>query len=237
MARVRIRRFGWWLGGGLVALALLITGGTWIYIHEIEAPSPLPLSVNAAPASISPSVPQAASDSYDIAGVWHVSAGSIAGYRVNEELAGQSNLAVGRTSNVTGSISISGTTVTAGSFTVQMATLKSNNSERDAQFRGRIMDTARYPTARLALTAPVALGTPPSGIAINPYYVTANLTLRGQTEPVAFTLMTVRSKTGFEVYGAIPVLFSTWDIPTPNIAGIVTTQNQGLVEFLLKLSR
>jgi hypothetical protein len=39
------------------------------------------------------------------------------------------------------------------------------------------------------------------------------------------------------VSGSIPVLFADWGIPNPSFAGLVTTQNHGLLEFLLKLGR
>src|SRR5215475_10998459 len=51
-------------------------------------------------------------------GTWAVAAGSRAGYRVNEVLLGQQNVAVGRTSSVTGHLAIRRTTVTAGTFTL-----------------------------------------------------------------------------------------------------------------------
>jgi polyisoprenoid-binding protein YceI len=156
---------------------------------------------------------------------------------VKEVLLGQSQTAVGRTSAITGDVTISGTTVTAASFTVQMATIKSNESERDVQFRGRIMDTAAYPTGTLALTKPFALGALPTAGVVKTYTATADLTLHGQTRPVAFPLSAERTAGQIEVSGSIPVLFSRWDIPNPSFTGFVTTQNHGVLEFLLKLAR
>ena len=37
--------------------------------------------------------------------------------------------------------------------------------------------------------------------------------------------------------GSIPILFADWDIPNPSFTGFVTTQNHGVLEFLLKLAR
>ena len=173
MARLRPRRVGWWLIGGLAVLAILVVGGTWLYIHVIEGPAPAPLSLKcggklAASVRRRPVSPPAAASARGrhsvagaVAGTWRVASGSVVGYRVNEVLAGQNNVAVGRTSAITGGMTISGTTVTAASFTVQMATIKSDQSQRDAQFNGRIMDTAAYPTGTLTLTSPIALGSLP----------------------------------------------------------------------------
>ena len=168
MARLRPRRRGLWLIGGLAALAILAVGGTWIYIHVIEGPAPAPLSLKSAatssaaatPAASTPPAGSSASASAGtasaeaVAGIWRVASGSIVGYRVNEVLAGQQNVAVGRTSSISGSMTVSGTTVMAASVTVQMATIHSDQSQRDAQFNGRIMDTAAYPTGTLTLTSP-----------------------------------------------------------------------------------
>lgn len=76
-------------------------------------------------------------------------AGPFVGYRVDEVLAGQSTTAVGRTTMVWGSANVQGTTVTSGTFTVDLATLKGDQPNRNAQFDGRIMTVSQCPTASL----------------------------------------------------------------------------------------
>ncbi len=250
VARYRPRRLGVWVLGGVVALAILVVGGTWLYIHVIEGPAPAPLSlkstasspaasqVASAPAAGSSSATSAGTDSAgSVAGTWRVASGSIVGYRVNEVLAGQNNVAVGRTSDISGSMTIHGTTVSAASFTVQMATIKSDQSERDAQFNNRIMDTAAYPTGTLTLTSPVALGTLPADGVIHTYHATGNLTLHGHAKSVTFTLQAERTSAGVEVSGSIPILFADWSIANPSFGSFVTTQNHGELEFLVKFTR
>jgi len=238
MARPRRGRLRWWLLGGLAALVILVAGGTWLYIHVIEGPAPAPLSLKSGASSNTTSAgPNSASTAAAVAGMWRVSAGSIVGYRVNEVLAGQNNVAVGRTSNVTGSLTIRGTSVTAASFSVPMDTIKSDESERDVQFNGRIMETSTYPTGTLRLTTPIALGSLPATGVIRTYHATADLTLHGHTRKVTFPLSAERTAAGIEVSGSIPVLFADWDIGNPSFAGFVTTQNHGLLEFLIKFSR
>ncbi len=114
-----------------------------------------------------------------------------------------------------------------------MATIHSDSSERDAQFDGRIMDVVRYPDGTFALTEPIALAPLPAAGAIKAYSATGHLTLHGQTRPVTFPLKAERTANGIEVQGSIPVLFSKWGIPNPSFAGFVTTQNHGIMEFLL----
>jgi polyisoprenoid-binding protein YceI len=232
MARLRQGRLRWWLLGGLAALVILVVGGTWLYIHVIEGPAPAPLSLKSAADSGS-----GTAASGTVAGTWRVSSGSIVGYRVNEVLAGQAAVAVGRTSKVTGSLTINGSTVRAASFSVPMDTIKSNESERDVQFNGRIMETSTYPRGTLTLTTPIALDALPAAGVIRTYHATADLTLHGHTRKVTFPLTAERTAAGIDVSGSIPILFADWDISNPSVGGFVTTQNHGLLEFLVKFSR
>jgi polyisoprenoid-binding protein YceI len=235
-SRRRPRRWSRWLVGAAVAIVVLAVGGTFLYIHVISGPTPAPLGLKSSPGASSPA-PGRDSAATPVAGTWNTTAGSVVGYRVKEVLFGQNHTAVGRTSSVTGHITISGTTVTAATFTVQMATIKSDESERDVQFRGRIMDTSAYPTGTLTLTRPVALGTPPAAGVVKSYAATADLTLHGHTRTVTFPLSAERTPPGIEVSGSIPILFADWDIPNPSFTGFVTTQNHGVLEFLLKFAR
>ena len=236
MTRLRPRRLVWWLLGGLVALAVLVFGGTWLYIHVIEGPAPAPLSLKSAASQ--PATPSsAAASASTVAGTWKASSGSVVGYRVNEVLAGQNNVAVGRTSDITGSLTIRAGAVTAASFSVPIDTIKSDESERDAQFNGRIMETSTYPTGTLSLKSPIALGTLPADGIVRTYRATASLTLHGHTRSVTFPLEAERTTGGIEVSGSIPILFASWDIGNPSFAGFVTTQNHGLLEFLIKFTR
>ena len=233
MAGLRRGRLRWWLLGGLVVLAVVVVGGTWLYIHVIEGPAPAPLGLRSAGSSS----PASASAADSVAGKWRVGSGSVVGYRVNEVLAGQNNVAVGRTSDVAGSLSISGSTVRTASLSVPMDTIKSDQSGRDAQFNGRIMETSTYPTGTLTLTTPIALGALPAAGVIRTYHASAGLTLHGHTRKVTFALAAERTAAGIEVSGSIPIVFADWDIGNPSFAGFVTTQNHGLLEFLIKFSR
>ncbi|HEX7267300.1 MAG TPA: YceI family protein, partial [Streptosporangiaceae bacterium] len=170
-------------------------------------------------------------------GTWTVAAGSRAGYRVNEVLLGQDNVAVGRTNSVAGHLTIRRSTVTAGTFTVKMDTIRSDRSRRDAQFDGRIMDVATYPTGTFTLTRSIALAPVPASGKVRTYRATGNLTLHGHTRQVTFGLTAERTATQIRASGSIPVTFADWGIPNPSFAGFVTTENHGVMEFLLVLQR
>jgi polyisoprenoid-binding protein YceI len=235
MARSRPRQLALWLLGAAAAVVVLAVGGTFIYLHFISGPTPAPLSLKTSgPTATAGS---SATGSSSVAGAWSVGRGSVVGYRVQEVLFGQNHTAVGRTGAITGHIAISGTTVTSGAFTVQMATITSDASERDAQFRGRIMDTSSYPTATLTLARHIVLAPVPAVGVVRSYTASTDLTLRGHTRQVTFALTAERTANGIEISGTIPVVFADWDIPNPSFTGFVTTQNHGILEFLLRFGR
>jgi polyisoprenoid-binding protein YceI len=205
----------------------------FVYIHFIEGPAPAPLGLGATASPGAAGSGQATADT-PLAGPWTVTTGSRAGYRVNEVLAGQNNVAVGRTSSVAGHLTLSRTAVTAGGFTVRMATIR---SDRDAQFDGRIMDVATYPTGTFTLTRAISLAPVPVTGKIRTYHATGNLTLHGHTRQVTFGLSAERTATQIRVSGSIPITFADWDIPNPSFAGFVTTDNHGALEFLLVFRR
>ena len=126
------------------------------YIPSIEGPAPAKLELPTTHASTSaPRATTSAASSSAVSGTWNVAPGSQSGYRVKEVLLGQSATAVGRTSKIWGSLTIGGTSVSKGSFTVDMASVVSDQSQRNAQFDGRTMDVNQSPTATLVLTAPI----------------------------------------------------------------------------------
>jgi polyisoprenoid-binding protein YceI len=125
--------------------------------------------------------------------------------------------------------------VTAAKFTVPLATVKSNESLRDIQFRGRIMDVAQYPDAVFTLTAPISLGTlPAAGTVINAT-ATGNLAMHGVTRSVTFTIHAEYTGTEIEASGSIPITFANWNIQNPS-GGPAQVGDSGAMDFLLYLS-
>ena len=83
---------------GVVAIAVLITGGTYVYIHFIEDDAPDKFTLTDDTAA---NTDGSSSSSEGVEGTWTASSGSQAGYRVKEVLFGQDNTAAGRTTAVT----------------------------------------------------------------------------------------------------------------------------------------
>jgi polyisoprenoid-binding protein YceI len=230
---------------GLVTVVVLVVGGTYVYIHFIEGDPPAPLSVNTVTTK-APSASTGASTTADpsgssagdpsVDGSWQPTGDSIVGYRVKERLFGQDATAVGRTHDVTGKLLIDGEHATEASFTVDMTTVKSDRSQRDGQFQGRIMDTAQFPTAAFELTQPIALGTVPADGNVVTYKATGKLTLHGTTKTVTVDLDAKRLDDNIDVSGSIPVTFAEWGIPNPSF-GPASTEDHGELEFLLVFAK
>jgi len=241
MPFTRPRHWLRWLIGAIAAAAALAAAGPFIYIHFFNsAPAALSLSPSSSGTASSSASSTAAANtasSGSVAGTWTVGSGSVVGYRVNEVLLGQNAAAVGRTTSVTGHLTIAGTTATAASFSVPMATVHSDKSQRDSQFDGRIMDVSQYPTGTFTLTSPIDLAPLPSAGAVKSYTAHGKLTLHGTTRAVTFTLTAERTGSQIKVAGDIPVLFSDYNIQNPSFAGFVTTQDHGVLEFLLVFSK
>ncbi|MFZ1062433.1 MAG: YceI family protein [Acidimicrobiales bacterium] len=159
------------------------------------------------------------------------------GYRVNEVLVGQSTTAVGRTKKVWGSAVVQGAKVTSGTFTVDMATVVSDQPNRNAQFDGRIMNVAQYPTASLRLSAPVVFSSVPALGVVTTVKAEGALTMHGVTKSISFTVSVERTSSTLDVLADIPILFSDWDIANPSVGGIVTTADHGTLEALLVLTK
>jgi polyisoprenoid-binding protein YceI len=229
------RRWRWLLVAAAVLVVLAIAA-PFVYIHFIEGPAPPRLalpSTNSTAAGPSGNT----SDTASVDGTYLVGPGSVAGYRVTEVLIGQNSTAVGRTTKMSGSVTISGAKVTTGTFTVDMGSVESDQSERNAQFDNRIMDVAKFPTATLRLTSPIALGTIPGVGSSVTYTAIGNLTMHGVTRTVRFRLEAERRTDGIYSLAAVPIVFANWDIPNPSIGGFVTTNSSGTLEVLVHLTK
>ena len=240
------RRWKWLLLIVPVAIFVLIEAGTYVYIHFIS-PDPDPvltfssLSTDSAPAAGSGSASTGSGDPAQTAagaidGTWTIDAGSEVQYRVQEKLNGQDNEATGDTTAVTGELIIAGTTVSSANFSVDMTQVSSDDSRRDGQFRNRIMETGRFPTATFELTEPIELdGIPENGVEIT-VQATGELTLHGTTKTVTFDLLARRNGAHIEVNGTIPITFSDYEIDNPS-GGPASVGDNGDLEFLLVFTK
>jgi polyisoprenoid-binding protein YceI len=190
------------------------------------APSTAP-TATAEAAPVTTAAPQSAASSQ-----WVATDASQVGYRVQEILFGVDTTAVGRTNQVDGTLTIGGAQVTGVDFTVDVASITSDESRRDSAFRGRVMSADEFPTATFALTQPIDLGATPVDGAEVTTQATGDLTLRGVTNSVTFDVTAKQESGLIGVQGSIPVVFNDYGIANPSNGG-VQTEDDGLVEFIL----
>ena len=152
------------------------------------------------------------------------------GYRVREEFASIGvKDAVGRTPGVTGSVDVDGDTITAAKLDADLSTLVSDEARRDDALRERGIETDRFPTASFELTEPVELSRTKTTTA-------GTLTLHGETQPVEVTLRSQRiGDSTIELAGSAPIAFADFGIEPPSVAGVVTVEDHGVLEFKIRL--
>ena len=242
--------------GGYVAYDQILRGDT---VAPLALPSASAAAAGTAAGSPAPADPAASTDpaasadppatesaggSGDVAGTWTVTTGSQAGYRVRERLAhlpAESD-AVGRTDQVTGSITISGDasgySLTAATLQVDTTTIASDKPQRDNRLRTEGLQTDSYPTASFALTQPVAI--PAAAISGTSADVTlvGDLTLHGVTKSVQIPAQAQLVNGTIQVAGSISFPLSDYNMTAPNIGGfIVSIADQGTLEFLVVFAK
>jgi polyisoprenoid-binding protein YceI len=210
----------------VVAAAILVVAGGYAFLALTGDDAPPPPRLSDAPA------PDRAGA--DGAQRWRPLAGqgSFVGYRVNEEYLGVGvRTAVGRTSAVSGTVTLDGDRIEAAELTADMRQLRSDQTRRDEALGYRGIETDRYPTARFTLTAPSALS-PRSRRA------SGTLELHGRRAPITATVRGQRLAGGrVELVGSAPISFARFAIEPPSVAGVVTVRDRGLLEFRLVLER
>jgi polyisoprenoid-binding protein YceI len=234
------------LRGPLVAgaaAALLILGGAAALIYFVafgaSSPPPLTLSPASTAAAGAGSAPVSAAQ---VAGTWSVAGGSVAGYRVREQLAFLTapSDAVGRTSSITGSATVSGSagalTVSTASFNVDVSSLSSDRSMRDNRIHSIGLESDRFPTATFVLTAPLTLpASATSGTAVH-VSATGKLTIHGVTKTETIPLDARISGSQIEVVGSITFGWGDFGMQAPSIGGFVSVTDSATMEFDLKLA-
>jgi polyisoprenoid-binding protein YceI len=253
------RRWVKWAVIGVVAAVVLVFGAIFVYANFInDSPDALdesdlsdaltgtvpevsdpavsdtttsPATTDATTGTTATTVADAsAASGFD--GDWVPTPASEFGYRVEEVLAGVNTTAVGRSNEIEGLLTIEGTSATVVDITVQVENITSDDSRRDGQFRGRIMNAEEFPTAEFRITEPIEFGEIPEGDEQVVATATGELTLRGVTNPVTFDVTAQTTDGRIGVLGSIPVLFEDYGIENPSF-GVVATEDNGLVEFVL----
>lgn len=247
---------------GLVIVAVVLAGGYLAYDQFLRGDSVDPLALPSAsaapgasavagasaPASSSPGASNAVgataapAATFDgaVAGKWTIAGRSKAGYRVREQLANlpAESDAVGRTSDVSGSITLatsgSTTTLTDGTITVDTTSITSDKQMRDNRMRTEGLQTDSFPTASFKVTSPVEIPAAALAGTASDITLTGDLTLHGVTKSVQIPAKAQLVDGTVQVAGSIGFPLADYSIVAPNVGGfIVSIADQGTLEFVV----
>jgi polyisoprenoid-binding protein YceI len=181
-------------------------------------------------------------DTSALVGTWRSSAGSQAGYRMREIFAGGAAKtdAVGRTSAVDASVVFEGNndgvTLRSVKVVADLTAMKSDRDKRDEWLQTAALQTNTFPTASFEMTEPMTFRPPKEGQVLT-LQVRGRLTVHGVTNQVAVMVEARRTGDIIDLVGSTRLTLADYQIETPMIPGFVSTDDTGLLEFLLVLRR
>ena len=229
-----------------VAAAVLLIAGfaLWWFVLRSDAPDPVSLdeAVVAAGGSTTMAGEPADSGAGDSAveGDWVVAADgrSFVGYRVDEQLAGIGAVtAAGRTTGVTGGLTIEAGTVTSVTIVADLTGLRSDDSRRDGALRRQALETDTYPEATFTLAEPIPLpGNAADGTAFSVDAV-GDLEIHGVTRRVTIPLEAQLVGDAIAVVGSLEIEFADYDIDPPSAVIVLSVEDRGIMELQLVLAR
>jgi polyisoprenoid-binding protein YceI len=231
---------------GLAAFAAFVVlagAGAYAYLFSGLHAAPAALGL----AALDPNAARSTTSTDRLAGHWTVMAGSQAGYRVKEQLAGQTlkHEAVARTSAVTGELTVrpssSGVQVIGLRFVAQLSDLQSvdtvaghNVTNRDRNV-SRTLAVQQYPEAvfqasTLSLPARVAQG---QTVTVR---VPGTLTVHGVTRPVSAAVQVRMAGGQVQAAGSTDIDMTQFGVTPPQIA-FAQSDAQVTVDFELVLTK
>lgn len=164
-------------------------------------------------------------------------AATFAGFRVNEVLdAIGETVAVGRTPNVAGSLSIRGTTLDAAAITVDLTSLVSDRSRREGAIQ-QALNTSSNPEASFVLTAPIDLGEEADSGSTVSAAAAGDLTINGVTKAVTIPIEAKLVEGMIIVTGSTDVVFGDYNVETPSAPIVLSLEEEGILEFQVWFSR
>jgi polyisoprenoid-binding protein YceI len=184
----------------------------------------------------------------DVSGTWSVdtttgtfsfeeATATFAGFRVEEELARiGAATAVGRSPEVSGSVTIDGTNITQAEITVGLTAIVSDESRRENAIRDAL-NTSQNPTATFVLTEPIDFGeVPAEGVTVSAT-ATGELTINGVTNIVDIPLEAQIIDESILIVGSTNVAFADYQIETPTAPVVLSVADEGIIELQLWLVR
>jgi polyisoprenoid-binding protein YceI len=222
----------------LVGVVMLVALFAVAYFTLFNPDSPAEFSLENQQGATNAAAPPAG----ELAGTWSVTEGT-AGYRVREKLAAlpAPSDAVGRTTAVTGQMTIAGAAgaykASNANFTVDVSQLKSDESRRDNRIRSIGLETDKFPQATFTAAGPIDI----PGDAVDGKAVTVqaegDMNLHGQTKRVTVPLQVQRNGTQIQLVGNYEFSWADFGMSPPSVGSFVSVTGNPKLEFTIKMSK
>ena len=163
-------------------------------------------------------------------------AGNEARYRVREQFVGVNlpNDAVGATSDITGALVLdeTGQVVPGPSrFVVDIRGLESDSANRDRVIQGRVLETDRFPTVDVAVTALRGLPWPLPQTGELAFELLADMTVHGETRPWTWQVAATPKDGGLAGTASTSFAFGEFGMPVPTSFRILSVEDNVRLEY------
>lgn len=232
----------WVLAGvaAVVAVGAIGLVAITVWLGSDDAPERFAVTDTASEGTAEADADEPAADTTaeDLDGRWQVELldGSDAGvgYRVIEDVpvVGEEEV-VARTVDVDGALRLEGDRLTEVDLTVAADTFRSDNQLRDDIVAADYLEAATFPTATLALAAPVEVAISSADGSTAPFEVPAELTLHGVTRTVQVVGEGQPLDGSIEIVGTVDILLSDFDVERPALLGR-EVRDAAVIEFKLR---
>lgn len=218
--------------GAIIAIVLLAGGGFAFWYTQIRT--------EPAPVATLRKVPVQKPSGSGLDGLYQVVTGSdsFVGYRAEEVLAGISQTTTGRTPDVTGTLTISGTAIDDVTMTAKLTTLSSGTELRDNRARAAL-GTDQFPDATFVLTEPIELPRVPKAGGDITVTAIGDLTVKNITQRVEIPLQGSWDGRQIQIVTAtpFPIKFSTFQVDIGGFRPFAEVDDAGALEIDLLLSK
>ena len=175
---------------------------------------------------------------------FEVSEGTVARYKVREQLAGISfpSDAVGTTSTVTGALVLNpdgSIDVTQSKIVVDLKALKSDQSMRDGYVQNNTLETAKFPTLDLVPKRLVGLSMPlPSAPPAQAgFQLVTDMTLHGVTKEVTWNVVSTFANESIAGRATTTIAFETFGMAKPSLARLLSVDDKIELEVEFRARR
>lgn len=162
--------------------------------------------------------------------------GNEARYRVREQFVGVNlpNDAVGATSDITGALVLdeTGQVVPESSrFVVDIRSLTSDSANRDRVIQGRVLETGKFPTVDVAVTALRGLPWPLPQTGEVAFELMADMTVHGETRPWTWQVAATPKDGGLAGTATTSFTFGEFGMPVPTSFRILSVEDNVRLEY------